>query len=447
MLFENNVKLTIIQRIPPHLLAAGSAWSSRVIIAITQLLSVRILMKSIGAEQYAIFAIMTGLAGWYFLADMGLGNSVQNYISECRAKEQSYDNYLKTMQVIVIIILLIEIILIYSTSPYIAPILLKKFMFMCNATKIKIFFTVSILYIGNGIGNIITRVWYAQQKGYLSNIILSIGSLIGLGSTYLIANSNLANKLYLSLIVFIAPTTILLLFALFYRFWDHFNFSIKVNFKVLTNLVSRAYCFWLFSIMSAFVLMLDYIIMSQFLLAKEIVIYHITTKIYGFLFFFYNAFLQALWPVFTEKITANNWQTVIKYLKKYITLGISMMVFSTIFLIYFMPHFIRMLSPKEHLMVPILFITLVGIYQIVRVWADTFAMVLGSMSDLRPFWISIPLQAIFNLALQWILTPIYGIYGIILGLIISFILTVVWTLPFAVHQHIKSSRSNVCHEY
>ncbi|EAY1564670.1 transporter, partial [Salmonella enterica] len=59
----------------------------------------------------------------------------------------------------------------------------------------------------------------------------------------------------------------------------------------------------------------------------------------------------------------------------------------------------------------------------------TYAMLLQSMNYLKILWILVPLQAIIGGISQWYFSSTLGISGVLLGLIISFALTVFWGLP------------------
>ena len=189
--------------------------------------------------------------------------------------------------------------------------------------------------------------------------------------------------------------------------------------------------------MAAGVLQIDYIVMSQFLAAQDIAAYYISTKVFGLAFFVYSAILAALWPVFAESIAKHEWGLVQRYLRKYLALGLSFMFVCTISLIWLIPVAVGMLAPNENIIIPFGFILLLGFYHMIRVWTDTFAMVLLSINHMRPFWIYVPIQAILSIVLQWILVPLYGLYGVALGLIGSFIFTVSWALPMATLKKYK----------
>lgn len=430
-------------RLPRHLLVAGAAWASRAVTALVLLASVRILMDSLGLEHYAVFALLTGLTGWFMLADMGIGVSVQNHISESRARNQTYDDLISASGLLAVLLLFVTVIALYFISPYVGPLLLKNFPFLSEAEKTKLFFLTGALSIGMGVGGIVYKVWYAEQRGYLSNIVPAVAALVGFIGLLLARQTPIEDRLYLNLAAFIAPTAVLPLGALLVqqvkvrrlrRGLEHSGMKLP---GTIHRLMKRGLHFWFFAMMAAGVLQIDYIVMSQFLTAHDIAAYYISTKVFGLAFFVYSAILFALWPIFSESIAKREWGLVQRYLKKYLALGLTFMFVCTALLICLMPMAVRMLAPEKNIIIPLGFIILLGVYQMIRVWTDTFAMVLQSTSNLKPFWIYVPIQAILSMVLQWALVPIYGLYGVILGLIASFVFTVIWALPLAVWESYK----------
>lgn len=441
MVIRNSLLMSWRIKFPRHLIVAVSAWVSRIIVALVQLASVRILISGLGLEQYAVFALLMGLGGWYVLADFGVGVSAQNFVSESRAKMKPQEGYTVAAGVLATFFLILSIGLLYLVSPYAGPLFLKQFAFMDDHEKAKMFASAGALLIGASIGGISYKIWYAEQKGYWSNIVPAIASLIGLGGIALVNQSAVPDKLYLSLVTYILPSAILPLIALAYQFAKSAKSVSTIDASCFTQIAKRASHFWAFAIMAATVLQIDYVVMSQFLKAYDITVYNISTKVFGFAFFIYGAVLAALWPIFAEEITNQNWTIVKLRMKKYLLLGLGFMALISLLLIWLMPVAVHILAPKEKLVVPLALIVFLGIYYMVRVWTDTFAMILQSMSDLKPFWIYVPIQAVISVVLQWTLAPIFGLYGILLGLLASFVLTVSWALPLAVRRHYRLSKA------
>ncbi len=424
--------------IPKYLFIAGSAWVSRVVTAFVQLFSVRILMDSLGLENYAVFALLTGLAAWFMLADLGIGFSIQNYISESRVKNQSYDDLIFAGSLLAIILLFLTVILLYFISPIIAPILLRNIVFLSEKEKVKLLFLTGSLSIGFAVGGVVYKVWYAEQRGYLSNIVPAISSIVGLGCLLFLSQFPMVHRLQLSLIAVLAPPAAIPILVILLRQkradFGRLKKTLIGKFKII---ITRGLHFWLFAIMAACVLQVDYIILSQFAQASDIASYNLSTKIFGFLFYVYSAILLSLWPIFAESIARQEWGIVGGYLRKYLTIGIVFMIFSTLVLAWLMPFVLEILAPGKNVIAPVGLIVSLGLYQVIRVWTDTFAVILQSSSNMKPFWICVPIQGFLSIYFQWLLAPIFGVYGIVFGLIFSYLLTVSWVLPLSVWRSHK----------
>ena len=85
--------------------------------------------------------------------------------------------------------------------------------------------------------------------------------------------------------------------------------------------------------------------------------------------------------------------------------------------------------PGGGVQLPVALLLLAGLLTIIRAWTDLFAVILQSMSDVRTLFIWATVQATTNIALQIVLVPRFGIYGLFIGTAVSFILTVAWALP------------------
>lgn len=65
-------------------LYSSASWGANVVI---NLLSVPIFVLNLGAEGYGIYALLTGLVGYFGLLDLGLGQGLIKFVAEHHAKE------------------------------------------------------------------------------------------------------------------------------------------------------------------------------------------------------------------------------------------------------------------------------------------------------------------------------------------------------------------------
>jgi len=92
---------------------------------------------------------------------------------------------------------------------------------------------------------------------------------------------------------------------------------------------------------------------------------------------------------------------------------------------------VNLLTAGQIEYLPVKTIALFGFYYCIRIWTDTYSMLLQSMSKLKIFWIYVPIQGIISFTAQYLCAIKFGLNGIIIGLITSFLFTAVWVLPLA----------------
>lgn len=424
-----------------HIFVAGSAWISRIIIALVQLVSIRVLMGSLGIEQYAMFALLMGLLHWYMLSDIGLGISTQNQISECRAREVSYTTYIAASGVIAIVLLLLSILGLYVATPYLAEQFLQAFPEVNSEEKARNFFLTGALFIAAGIGTISYKIWYAEHRGYLAHIFPAAASLLGLLGIVLLNRSGHENDIYTALLVFNAPSALLAFSSLLVQLARNIDGLKLLTPGIIKGTLSRAAKFWVTAILATVVMQVDHLVISQVLAPHQIVIYLLCAKIFGFVSFFFTSILWALWPSFAESVSRGDWKRVKQSLIRCIRLGMIFVAGATAALVYTTPYISEVLAPGQDIHIPTQLVLLMGVYHLIRIWNDVYSVILQCMNVLWPLWLFMPVQAAICVGLQYKFATVYGVNGIVLGLIASFILTVIWGLPLAANRQFEKLRN------
>jgi len=433
-------KLTeLYKKTPHHLKIASVAWLTRIITAGIQVLSIRILISYLGTDIYAGFAILTSLAGWFALSEFGLGATLQNFASEYRVKNENIQNLFNAAIPSILFLLLISSLFLTIMSVPLQIFLFKSLSSSLSSQPLFIVWMIGFFYIITSLSSIAYRIYYAEQRGYLANIYPAIGSIITFILLLFIDYLNIyKGSLSLALIVFILPTTLVALYAFYDVFIHDKNITLKnFDFKILKLIFLRAYKFAGFAFMGATVLQIDYIVMSRVLNPIDITIYNIISKVFFLIYFVYTAVLMALWPVCTELQTNREWESINKLLRKHLLSGVIIVVIGTIALIFTKDIISNLLASGKNLFLPAGTIILFGVYYSLRVWADTFAVMLQSASNLKIFWIYIPFQGLISFLGQYFLGRNFGLNGIVMGLILSFLLTAAWVLPFGYYKIIR----------
>lgn len=413
----------------PHQWVVLSAWTSKVVTAVIQIAVIRLMIERVGVDIYAGVALLAGLAGWYALADIGIGNSLQNHISEQRAKEQSSDGFICSGLLLAVLALLVLMVLQHLASPWLGPLLLKGVIGIDDEARVASFRAFGQLSLLGVAGGLVYKIWYATQRGYLANVLPALAAVAGYFAVQQVPVTEPSDMLLWCVIATIGPAAMLPLPFVLNQALKAWLRGGRVNRQKVRELSGRAIKFTGLAVMAAIVLQLDYIVISQFLPAADIVVYNVTMKIFSTAFFVYYSVLQAFWPLLTEYIAKGDWFAVRSRVRAILLRGVGFMVAVTLGVLFFERQILALLAPKTSLLISTPVILLVGLYFSVRIWTDTFSTVLSSMSRIGPLLRWVPVQAVISVGLQIYLTPRLGIAGVVIALIAAFLLTVSWVLP------------------
>lgn len=428
-------------RVPNHIMVAASSWGARFVTASVQIVSIGIMIESIGNDGYAAFALLSALAAWAVLFDFGIGNALQNYISEFRAEGKEYGLYITVACLMSLVLLLVVIGLLYPLSFELSDIYLKNVNTAAISHKSTSLYLSISLFILISMGSLLVKIWFAEQKGWQANILLALSSVTGLALVYLAWHGYAISNLNFIMLLFYGPAASFPLIFLFYRMTQFFySFGVPSGrdiYTVASSIIRRGRAFWLFTLIATIVLQADYIVMSQKLNANDIVVYVLLMKIFTFISFFHSALLQALWPECVELRVRQQWSKLDGLVYRYIIIGVGLVISFTVAFLFLKSEIISFVSKGNVTDVDAGIVLMIGLYFIFRVWSDTYAMLHQSMNYLSPLWKLVPIQAVISLGLQWFLCDLIGLYGIVLGLILSFVLTVVVFLPLSYNKKIK----------
>lgn len=430
-----------MRHIPQVWLVAGGGWVGRGLQVAAQLIAVRILTDSLGTRGYGAFAVLASLNGWFLLSDFSIAISLQNYISERRSREEDADDLVITAALLSLVAVGVTAVGVLVAGPWLADLLLHDLGTLPRSAQTVAFYAAAFPSIGAALGGVVYKFWFAHHRGYLSNLVPAAGTVLGTFAVWLVHRSHIEPRLAWSLFLYYAPVALLPLAALLAI---TLQIARRHPFRrdLIRPLLGRAFRFWIFGILAVAVLQVDYIIMAQVLPAQDIVIYNVATRLFLLVFFVYNALLLALWPVCSEAIARNDWDTVFATLRRYMAIGLAFTLACGIAIALLDHWVVRLLVPSLHTDLPLVVVVLLTIYIMVRIWSDTFAMVLQSMNDLKPLWIALPIQSLLSVGLQTLGAHIAGLPGMIAGLTSCFVLTVGWYLPRRCLRHARSGATS-----
>lgn len=427
--------MSILKRIKRHHYVTVAAWVSRGIQAVLQFFMLSMITEILNVDEYAVFILVSSLLVWFLLSDLGVGFALQNKISQLKVMGEDYEVFIANIFVLGFIVVAILCMASWIVTDIMVPFYLNSY--VGEKDYQTEFLICSFLMICIGVFSIIYKVWYALGVGYWSSIMPALGTIVSCVLLYVALHTGVESILIIFMIYFVPLAFLPFLFYVL----KLISLKEKINFSLFEfqPILSSAKKFLFFGVMSALILNVDFFLASQFLPSEQIVQYHTLFKFFYFGLFVYSAFLMAIWPIFSESIQKNQSEFVFKSLRIILPLGMLFMVFYTLLLgLYGDVVFSLIIKNTDSNVEPYL-VLMFGCYFVIRIWTDTFAVVLQSGNEMNSLIRIVPVQAVTSVALQIILIYYFQIYGLISALIISYLLTVSWYLPYVSYKFLASN--------
>lgn len=422
----------MLMKISRTLLIASAGWSNRIIAALVQIISIPLFIRLLGLDGYAAFSVVSGFICWFALAEIGLGSVLQNEISARQANNKSLDGVLELYLSILIFITIACIVLYVPLSFLINHWLSNTFGAYRHLLMVAGSFYIILLN-----SNVIYKIFFAKHLGYISYIFQSIGNLLWFGIVLLLTfwhDLKFSPELIILITLIPQICVSLYLYTKLKLNWQEIHFIPNLTrLKQYQAVLSKSINFFWVSLTSNFVLGVDYFFIAKFLNQHEIITYNIINKIYIFVAFGYSVLLAALWPVLAELYALGgkvnykkaNW-TLIKYI-----FSASLYVILASILVFLLRDYISSTLSKSSIKISIQLVALFCVYYCIRVIVDFVCVALQSRGQVRILMITAPLQAIITVYFMSVFVSNYSLLGIMYALILGFILTAFWMLPFA----------------
>jgi O-antigen/teichoic acid export membrane protein len=433
-----------LKRFPRHWLTAMSLWMSKAIACLVQIVSIRTLLSYLGEDRYAVYIIAYSIAGWAAFSSFGVSNALQNFISESRVKNESADKYLiSTLQISFIsVAFFIVVILLFSGMSQ--EIIFRKFSLDIPEVKtMPIVAIVAIVSVFTMLFYNANSVYLALHKGFVIGIVTSMVSVMSMTAIVLLNRHQIMpHNIILALLIFLLPPFFChgMLFMSVFKKYISKIFHIDVI--AIKELFIRGLKFYGTSIFYIVYMQMDYIIISQTLNPNSILEYNIFLRFFMMPIFLFITFAGASWPRFSEMFVSKNFVQIKTLLKRYFVYATVFVILCSLMIYAFAPMAIKLLMPGVIINYSIALVILFFIYTLLTCWVELARTFLYSINALRVFWIYMPIQILISVPCQFFLSKKFGPEGIVMGFIISILLTMFWILPIKIKKVLRQNRDS-----
>lgn len=396
-------------------------WAAKVLVIILSLVNTRLLVELVGVAGLAAYAIVASLSVWLTLLNLGMPTAVQNLISESRAKGLDVTAIKNTAfsAMSMLFFLLLPVVMVGGLL--VKCVFLAGFEFVSVAAVIQ----VCILMFISALGLLFSQMLYAEHRALWANLYPAF-NVLGITVGLFILRKLEVKDFDLVLIFYFLP--LLLVFGLgaiqtrAFLIWKFDKDIARVIWKKSRGLL-------VFATLSACTLAVDYLVMSNLLQPQDIARYNLSSRLFLTILTIHGVLLATAWPHVSELLHAQRLHEARKKLLHALHIGLWLGIASGVVLMAAMDWILPLLAGNKVEGVPVSLMLAWCLYILIRIWSDTFSVGLLCVGQTGPINRYIPFQALLSVLGQYVLTNLLGVTGVVLGLILSFLLTAAWILP------------------
>ena len=401
-------------------------WVSRSLVLVLSFTNTRLLIDAIGTEALAAYSILTSLLPWFALLNFGLPISVQNLISLLRSQGLNHQKLINKAYGAMLFIFILGVPIVFAVSFLLRKILLFNYSFV----SIGAVAFICLCMFCSSIFQVLINVMHAEHDDFWPALYPVFGPIWMMMVLFLLKYFEPKS---VNTYLFVISSSYLLVPAHAFIKMKVLSLA-QIDIKNLLKNVNAAKEQLCFSLLSVITLSVDYIIISQMLGPSEIVIYNFANRLFLALLIIHGVQLTINWTQVSDMFHRKEFFAVRNKIKDLlISGGLITMVVGVIIIVESGP-IVRLLTGGKYESIPADLCFAMLVYVLIRVWTDTFAMALngfGMVSEINKF---IFVQATISALLQYVLGSRCGAIGIIIGLIVSFLLTAAWIIPKKFYQ-------------
>ena len=310
---------------------------------ISSLLIVPITLHYLDKEEYGIWLTISSILTWVSFFDIGLGNSLRNYLTQAVSKKDFTlgRTYLST-----------TLIMMFCIASTISILLFFPITFM-NLNKVFNSYAISdstlrnVMFIAIGVTLIyfivknIGYIYIAMQKIAVNEFLIAGSNVIALLIIYILTKYAYGNLSYVVLVYTITPVVLFLIasvpiFTKYPKLKPTFNAFDK---KIAKQITSKGVGFFFIQITSCLVIYgSSNLFITQFCGPTGVTTYNIAFKYFNLMAIAYTIVISPMWNAYTDAYIKNDMKWIKKTFNKSLFFcalsvvgGIVMFIFCNIF--------------------------------------------------------------------------------------------------------------------
>ena len=385
------------------------------------LLLVPLTLGYLNAYEYGVWLTLNSFLVWIDSFDIGLGNGLRNKLAMAMAEEdkEKARSYVSTTFFMLLLltgaIFIISSFLVNSIDWY--SVLNIDESLIANIKEI--IFISLVFFCLNFLLKFIGNVYQALQLPAVNYLIYFAGHLLSLIIIYFLTKTCEGSLLWVAVVYSAAPPFVYLIFypITFSKLYPYLAPSFKYyKREYLKDLLSLSVLFFIVQVMSIVLFSFSNILISNFFGPDQVTPYNIAFRYFSVIPMLFSLLSAPLWSATTDAYVKNDMQWIKQSLKS--IQKINIMLFCLILALVACSEWVYSVWVGDEVSIPFLMSALMGFYTFVILHSLSYSYFLNGMGKLLLQTINIICVAILFYPVCYFFSKIYGVSGIIIGMIV-----------------------------
>jgi O-antigen/teichoic acid export membrane protein len=374
--------------------------------------------------QYGIWITISSIIGWFGFFDIGLGNGLRNKLTEALAKHdvQLAKTYVSTTYFLISLISALVFLVFLFINYFLNWNTILNTQEVSNLDlSLLALFTFGFFFL-RLVVQLISVVFYANQKPAFNGFIELGGNILSLGVIYLLTLFTKGSLLYVGITLSFMPVFALGLGNLIF-FKTHFKAiapSVKcINLQHTKDLVNLGIQFFILKITAIIIYSTNSFLIAQLFGPAEVTPYHIANKYLGVITMLLSILLIPLWSAFTESYHKNDFEWINRIFKK--MLVVWSILAAALLAMVMVSKIVYNFWVGDKVVISFTLSLFIAIYLVIQNWNSLLGTLINGVGKIRfQLYMSIFI-AVFDIPLCLLFAKYLkmGITGIILGNIVT----------------------------
>lgn len=289
-------------------ISGGGGWA---LAAIAPIITTPILLEHLGASRYGTWMMLSSIAGFVALSDLGIANGVTSRLARLKPDDPARRVLVTNIYFILATTSLVVLACIVS-GVYLIRIALPSMINSETGTAAIVVLVPAVLNVPFGF---VSRLLYADARGIQASMIPGVAALMAVPVAIIGAHQDLEPDVLLLLFLSAPPLTYLAFTLIYFARASIIPVVSDWSRDVSLEILRAGVRFLPLSLLVVVCNRLDYFILANVRSVEELVPFAIADKVVGILSAMVTVLSATLWPIFAREIKQQN----IAWIKQTIT--------------------------------------------------------------------------------------------------------------------------------